>query len=160
MQIFACGNASQNQPLARRSFFRCSTTQLKWNHGSTGLLVVVQSDVDKTNQSYYGESKLCYLTTDGKHEGLVPLRMFLLLLKELIIDCIISIRITSSSFSKKKIIINWQGKRVLFMMLSGLILAWNLLLYMDVSFSLWLGDKPCVQKFPLLDICWRSNMKY
>ncbi|OIV93257.1 hypothetical protein TanjilG_26012 [Lupinus angustifolius] len=49
-------------------------SKLKWNHGSTGLLVVVQSDVDKTNQSYYGESKLCYLTTDGKHEGLVPLR--------------------------------------------------------------------------------------
>ncbi|KAL5123617.1 Eukaryotic translation initiation factor 2A [Glycine soja] len=74
VQIFACGNASQSQPVARRSFFRCSTTQLKWNHGSTGLLVVVQSDVDKTNQSYYGESKLCYLTTDGMHEGLVPLR--------------------------------------------------------------------------------------
>lgn len=72
--------------MARRSFFRCSTTQLKWNHGSTGLLIVVQSDVDKTNQSYYGESKLYYLTTDGVHEGLVPLRMFLLLLfKELMI---------------------------------------------------------------------------
>ncbi|TKY59142.1 Eukaryotic translation initiation factor 2A [Spatholobus suberectus] len=74
VQIYACGNASQSQPIARRSFFQCSTTQLKWNHGSTGLLVVVQSDVDKTNQSYYGESKLCYLTTDGMHEGLVPLR--------------------------------------------------------------------------------------
>ncbi|XP_061373432.1 eukaryotic translation initiation factor 2A [Gastrolobium bilobum] len=74
VQIFACGNASQSQPIARRSFFRCSTTQLKWNRGSTGLLVVVQSDVDKTNQSYYGESKLCYLTTDGMHEGLVPLQ--------------------------------------------------------------------------------------
>ncbi|KAK7319815.1 hypothetical protein RJT34_04543 [Clitoria ternatea] len=74
VQIYACGNASQSQPVARRSFFRCSTTQLKWNHGSTGLLVVVQSDVDKTNQSYYGESKLCYLTTDGAHEGLVSLR--------------------------------------------------------------------------------------
>ncbi|KAJ1376108.1 WD40/YVTN repeat-like-containing domain superfamily, partial [Sesbania bispinosa] len=74
VQIYACGNASQSQPVARRSFFRCSTTQLKWNNGSTGLLVVVQSDVDKTNQSYYGESKLCYLTTDGMHEGLVPLR--------------------------------------------------------------------------------------
>lgn len=49
--------------------------QLSWNCGSTGLLVVVQSDVDKTNQSYYGESKLNYLTTDGTHEGLVPLRM-------------------------------------------------------------------------------------
>lgn len=52
---------------------------MHWNHGSTGLLVIAQSDVDKTNQSYYGESKLNYLTTDGIHEGLVPLRMFLFL---------------------------------------------------------------------------------
>lgn len=50
--------------------------QLNWNRGSTGLLAVAQSDVDKTNQSYYGESKLNYLTTDGTHEGLVPLRTF------------------------------------------------------------------------------------
>ncbi|KAG5088047.1 hypothetical protein JHK86_000659 [Glycine max] len=42
---------------------------------STGFLVVVQSNVDKTNQSYYGDSKLCYLTSDGMHEGLVPLLM-------------------------------------------------------------------------------------
>ncbi|KAM1392469.1 hypothetical protein ACFX2I_020041 [Malus domestica] len=74
IQIFACGKDPQSQPVARRSFFRCSTVQLNWNNGSTGLLVLVQSDVDKTNQSYYGESKLNYLTTDGSHEGLVPLR--------------------------------------------------------------------------------------
>ncbi|KAI4324359.1 hypothetical protein L6164_023907 [Bauhinia variegata] len=74
VQIFSCGKDSQSQPIARRSFFRCSTVQLRWNHGSTGLLVAAHSDVDKTNQSYYGESKLCYLTTDGSHEGLVPLR--------------------------------------------------------------------------------------
>ncbi|BBN70160.1 Eukaryotic translation initiation factor eIF2A family protein [Prunus dulcis] len=75
VQIFSCAKAVQSQPLARRSFFRCSSVQLNWNKGSTGLLVVVQSDVDKTNQSYYGESKLNYLTTDGTHEGLVPLLM-------------------------------------------------------------------------------------
>ncbi|KAL6582305.1 hypothetical protein OROMI_006319 [Orobanche minor] len=74
VQIFACAKESQSQPVARNSFFRCSTVQLNWNNGSTGLLVVVQSDVDKTNQSYYGESKLNYLTTDGSNEGLVPLR--------------------------------------------------------------------------------------
>ncbi|KAL2529947.1 Eukaryotic translation initiation factor eIF2A family protein [Forsythia ovata] len=74
VQIFACGKESQSQPVARRSFFRCSSVQLNWNCNSTGLLVVVQSDVDKTNQSYYGETKLNYLTTDGTHEGLVPLR--------------------------------------------------------------------------------------
>ncbi|KAF9597752.1 hypothetical protein IFM89_021506 [Coptis chinensis] len=47
---------------------------MSWNYGSSGLLIVAQSDVDKTNQSYYGESKSNYLTTDGAHEGLVPLR--------------------------------------------------------------------------------------
>lgn len=74
VQIFPCEKDRQSQPVARRSFFRCSSVQMSWNNGSTGLLVVVQSDVDKTNQSYYGESKLNYLTTDGTHEGLVPLR--------------------------------------------------------------------------------------
>ncbi|CAA2990787.1 eukaryotic translation initiation factor 2A isoform X2 [Olea europaea var. sylvestris] len=74
VQIFARGKELQSQPVARRSFFRCSSVQLNWNCDSTGLLVVVQSDVDKTNQSYYGETKLNYLTTDGTHEGLVPLR--------------------------------------------------------------------------------------
>ncbi|CAL5391780.1 unnamed protein product [Camellia sinensis] len=75
VQVFACGKDSHSQPVARRSFFRCSTVQLNWNSGSTGLLIVVQSDVDKTNQSYYGESKLHYLTTDGSHDGVVPLLM-------------------------------------------------------------------------------------
>lgn len=74
VQIFSTGQNIESQPIARRSFFRCSTVQLSWNSGSTGLLVLVQSDVDKTNQSYYGESKLNYLTIDGTHEGLVPLR--------------------------------------------------------------------------------------
>lgn len=74
VQIFACAKDSQSQPVAQRSFFRCSTVQLSWNYGSTGLLVVVQADVDKTNQSYYGESKLSYLTLDGSYDGLVPLR--------------------------------------------------------------------------------------
>ncbi|XP_054809390.1 eukaryotic translation initiation factor 2A isoform X1 [Prosopis cineraria] len=68
VQIFSCEKDSQSQPIARRNFFRCSTVQFNWNHGSSGLLVVVQSDVDKTNQSYFGESKLCYLTTDGTQE--------------------------------------------------------------------------------------------
>ncbi|KAG9136871.1 hypothetical protein Leryth_026098 [Lithospermum erythrorhizon] len=35
---------------------------------------IYKADVDKTNQSYYGESKLNYLTTDASHDGLVPLR--------------------------------------------------------------------------------------
>ncbi|XP_073013198.1 uncharacterized protein [Typha latifolia] len=74
VQIFSCNKDAQSQPVSRRSFFRCSAVQLHWNNGSTGLLIIAQSDVDKTNQSYYGETKLNYLTTDGSHEGAVPLR--------------------------------------------------------------------------------------
>ncbi|XP_071710468.1 eukaryotic translation initiation factor 2A [Rutidosis leptorrhynchoides] len=74
VQIYACGLDSSSEPITRRSFFRCSSVQQLWNHGSTGLLVMVQADVDKTNQSYYGETKLNYLTLDGSHDGLVSLR--------------------------------------------------------------------------------------
>ncbi|OEL24831.1 Eukaryotic translation initiation factor 2A [Dichanthelium oligosanthes] len=78
VQIFSCNKDAQNQAVARRSFFRCSTVQLHWNKGSTGLLVLAQADVDKTNQSYYGETKLNYLTTDRAFEGIVPLSKLLL----------------------------------------------------------------------------------
>lgn len=74
VQIFSCNKDAQNQVVARRSFFRCSTVQLQWNKGSTGLLILAQADVDKTNQSYYGETKLNYLTTDRAFEGIVPLK--------------------------------------------------------------------------------------
>uniref|UniRef100_A0A7N0UN35 Eukaryotic translation initiation factor 2A n=1 Tax=Kalanchoe fedtschenkoi TaxID=63787 RepID=A0A7N0UN35_KALFE len=73
VQIFSSNKDQQSQPVTRRSFFQCSSVQLSWNHGSTGLLVLVQSDVDKTNKSYYGVTKLNYLTIDGTHTGLVPL---------------------------------------------------------------------------------------
>ena len=62
--------------LLQEIVFRSSSVQLSWNCGSTGLLFLVQSDADKTNHGYYGESKLNYLTTDGSYEGLVPLRTF------------------------------------------------------------------------------------
>ncbi|XP_058089166.1 SEC12-like protein 1 isoform X2 [Magnolia sinica] len=74
VQNFSRDKDAQAQPVAWRSFFQCSTVQLHWNYGATGLLTVAQSNVDKTNQSYCGESKLNYLTIDGSHEGLVPLR--------------------------------------------------------------------------------------
>jgi Eukaryotic translation initiation factor eIF2A len=76
VQIYSCNKDLQTQPVARRSFFRCSSVQFHWNKDSFGVLFVAQSDVDKTNQSYYGETKLNYLTIDGSHEGLVSLSKF------------------------------------------------------------------------------------
>ena len=62
-----------SESTARRSFYKSSSARLLWNRGSTGLLVLAQSDVDKTNQSYYGEARLHFLTSNGSHEGSVPL---------------------------------------------------------------------------------------
>uniref|UniRef100_A0A0E0K252 Translation initiation factor beta propellor-like domain-containing protein n=1 Tax=Oryza punctata TaxID=4537 RepID=A0A0E0K252_ORYPU len=61
--------------LVFRSFLVTRMHRVKLLHGSTGLLVLAQADVDKTNQSYYGETKLNYLTTDRAFEGIVPLIM-------------------------------------------------------------------------------------
>lgn len=73
VKLFEVANVSQAEPVARRSFFKSNTAQLMWNKGSTGVLVLATSDVDKTNQNYYGESRLHFLTSDGRHEGAVPL---------------------------------------------------------------------------------------
>lgn len=128
VQVFACAENSVSQPVARRSFFRCSTVQLSWNRGSTGLLVLVQADVDKTNQSYYGETKLNYLTTNGTHEGLVPLSM------------LHSLNCANQSqfywFQDAHYLIYFQVKKDQFMMFSGHMRGQNLLLFMGVSLFL------------------------
>ncbi|KAH7445650.1 hypothetical protein KP509_01G018900 [Ceratopteris richardii] len=73
VKIYERRKMSQGDEVARRSFYKSSSAQLLWNIGSTGLLVLAQSDVDKSNQSYYGEARLHYLRSDGSYEGLVPL---------------------------------------------------------------------------------------
>lgn len=64
---------SEPPPLARRSFFKATTVRFLWSAGAKGVLVWTHSDVDKTNQNYYGDSALHYLSTDGTFEGSVPL---------------------------------------------------------------------------------------
>lgn len=55
----------ESQPLARRSFFRANAARFLWNEPGTAVLALATADVDKTNQSYYGESSLHFLRVDG-----------------------------------------------------------------------------------------------
>lgn len=43
-----------------------------WNSTGTALLAITASEVDATNQSYYGEQKIHYLAADGSDDCLVP----------------------------------------------------------------------------------------
>lgn len=44
-----------------------------WSPSGVAVLALAASDVDATNQSYYGEQKLFFLAADGKNECAVPL---------------------------------------------------------------------------------------
>lgn len=55
------------------SLHQANAARLMWNCTGTALLVLTASDVDATNQSYYGEQKLYYMAADGSNECAVPL---------------------------------------------------------------------------------------
>lgn len=47
--------------------------QLKWNDLGTSLIVLAQTEVDKTGKSYYGETNLYLLSASGDFDGRVEL---------------------------------------------------------------------------------------
>ena len=51
---------------------QANSVRLFWNATGSALLAMTASDVDVTNQSYYGEQKIHYLAADGNNDCLVP----------------------------------------------------------------------------------------
>lgn len=49
--------------------------KLMWNAAGTGMLALTATDTDATNQSYYGEQKLSFLSADGTNDCLVQLKV-------------------------------------------------------------------------------------
>ncbi|KAJ8658740.1 hypothetical protein O0I10_005464 [Lichtheimia ornata] len=62
-----------NQALSNKTFYKADQVQLFWNDLGTNLLVLTQTDVDKTGKSYYGETNLYYLSVAGNFDCRVPL---------------------------------------------------------------------------------------
>lgn len=60
-------------PVSMKSFFKADKVQLFWNKTGQSLLVLVQTDIDHSGKSYYGESRLCFLSGDGKFDCHVTL---------------------------------------------------------------------------------------
>ncbi|TPX26583.1 hypothetical protein DIZ76_012045 [Coccidioides immitis] len=54
-----------NLPLSQKNFFKGDKVQMKWNKSGTTLIVLAQTEVDKTGKSYYGETTLYLLSTNG-----------------------------------------------------------------------------------------------
>lgn len=47
--------------------------QLKWNQKGTELIVLAQTEVDKTGKSYYGETTLYLLSVNGGFDSRIEL---------------------------------------------------------------------------------------
>jgi translation initiation factor 2A len=60
-------------PVSNKTFFKADNVQMFWNDLGTNLLVLTQTEVDKTGKSYYGETNLYYLAVAGNFDCRVPL---------------------------------------------------------------------------------------
>ena len=52
-------------PVSQKNFFKGDKVQLKWNDQGTHLIVLAQTEVDKSGKNYYGEATLYLLSANG-----------------------------------------------------------------------------------------------
>ncbi|KAK4124594.1 translation initiation factor eIF-2A [Parathielavia appendiculata] len=64
---------SFNSPISQKTFFKGDKVQLKWNGLGTTLIVLAQTDVDKSNKSYYGETTMYLLSANGSFDARITL---------------------------------------------------------------------------------------
>lgn len=59
--------------VSQKTFFKGDKVQLKWNSTGTSLIVLAQTDVDKSNKSYYGETNMYILSANGGFDSRIQL---------------------------------------------------------------------------------------
>ncbi|KXT08579.1 hypothetical protein AC579_2605 [Pseudocercospora musae] len=60
-------------PVSQKTFFKGDKVQLKWNQEGTSLIVLAQTEVDKSNKSYYGETNMYILSANGGFDSRITL---------------------------------------------------------------------------------------
>ena len=59
--------------VSQKSFFKGDKVQLKWNDEGTSLIVLAQTEVDKSGKSYYGETTLYIMSANGGFDSRIDL---------------------------------------------------------------------------------------
>lgn len=60
-------------PVSQKTFFKGDKVQFKWNEPGTSLIVLAQTEVDKSNKSYYGETTMYILSANGGFDSRITL---------------------------------------------------------------------------------------
>lgn len=61
--------------MSQKTFFKGDKVQFKWNDLGTSLIVLAQTEVDKSNRSYYGETNMYILSANGGFDSRIQLGM-------------------------------------------------------------------------------------
>ena len=64
-------------PASQKNFFKGDKVQLKWNSEGTSLVVLAQTEVDKSGKNYYGETTLYLLSANGGFDSRIDLGRFI-----------------------------------------------------------------------------------
>jgi translation initiation factor 2A len=60
-------------PVSQKTFYKGDKVELKWNDLGTSLIVLANTEVDKTNKSYYGETNMYILSANGSFDSRITL---------------------------------------------------------------------------------------
>lgn len=60
-------------PIASKSFYKAQDVTLKWSPTGSALIIETRTDIDTSGKSYYGETGLFFLQSDGEYDCIVPL---------------------------------------------------------------------------------------
>uniref|UniRef100_M4BHQ5 Eukaryotic translation initiation factor 2A n=1 Tax=Hyaloperonospora arabidopsidis (strain Emoy2) TaxID=559515 RepID=M4BHQ5_HYAAE len=64
---------SPDVPTATKSFYKAQDVALKWSPTGSALIIETRTDIDTSGKSYYGETGLFFLQSDGEYDCIVPL---------------------------------------------------------------------------------------
>lgn len=62
-----------SNPVSQKTFFKGDKVQLKWNNSGTSIIVLAQTEVDRSGKSYYGETTLYLLSANGAFDSRIDL---------------------------------------------------------------------------------------
>lgn len=71
MKVFNVPNF--DTPVSQKNFFKGDKVQLKWNDQGTSLIVLAQTEVDRSGKTYDGETTLYLLSANGGFDSRIDL---------------------------------------------------------------------------------------
>ncbi|KAF2400134.1 eukaryotic translation initiation factor 2A [Trichodelitschia bisporula] len=60
-------------PVSQKTFFKGDKVQFKWNDMGSSVIILAQTEVDKSNKNYYGETTLYLLSAKGGFDSRIAL---------------------------------------------------------------------------------------